>query len=187
MRASLILAFALAGLAAHGQSAAAQAPGFHPPTSVVETSLDRILRATERDDATLTQLIEGRGGVRAGRYRRWATPGLIAAIRAADQRLVDSDCGGKRTADQICGIDWNPLTCAQDSDPTYLYKTIEVGEQLAVVDYVWSEGDPAAGEPATRFRLRRAGGEWLVDGVRCSDGTSLNMGAAGVAKAANGR
>ena len=96
---------------------------------------------------------------------------LIAAIRAEEKAAVQRDCGGHYAKSEICGLDYSPITCAQDSNTTYVYRTeVDQGDE-AIIAYAWGKDD----KPAATYRLVRQAGQWKIDGIRCDTGASFNF------------
>lgn len=48
-------------------------------------------------------------------YRLYITQNLINSIRIEEKRQLNINCNGKYIANEICGLDYNPITCASDS------------------------------------------------------------------------
>lgn len=167
MRNRLSIAFA-AGTALYCAVPALAA--FHSPQTEQEQMLDKMLRASETDGDALAQLL-GRPGAKGHLdYSQILTPKLIAAIRKAERALVRQDCGGKYRKDEVCGIDFDPVTCSQDTSPGYLYHTIlDLGPKV-VIEYAWP-GQTAS--TAVYTLVKRADG-WRIDGITCATGDKYN-------------
>ncbi len=81
-----------------------------------------------------------------------------------EKKLVKEECGGKYIDGDLCGIDHNPLTCAQDyNEEGYLYKTLAEDDEVAIISYMW----PHRPKVSATFRMIRQKGQWIVDGVSC--------------------
>ncbi|MDU7519929.1 MAG: hypothetical protein E7K72_00815 [Roseomonas mucosa] len=149
---------------------------FQPPATEAERALDAALRAADADPDLLSNLIEGRGGPghrRTVDHSASLTPALVAAIARVERALVRRNCGGRYRADEICGLNASPLTCAQDSAEGYLYRTGAGGRDRAYVAYRWPGPE---GRAVATYRLLRRGGAWRIDGVRCAEGgPSFNL------------
>jgi hypothetical protein len=163
---AIILAAALAAVT----PALAEPVHFHPPQTEQEQALDKMLHATETDGDALAQLL-GRPGAKGHLdYARILTPKVIASIRKAERALVRQDCGGKYRKDEVCGIDFDPITCAQDSSPAYLYHTIlDLGPKV-VIEYK----SPDQTASAAVYTLVKAPDGWRIDGITCATGDKYN-------------
>jgi hypothetical protein len=147
-------------------AAAAASAGFHLPKSASEMALDRLLKAADGDEFQLDNLLHRYPVVPKKQvdYRGMLTAQLIAAMRAEEKKLVAKDCGGKYVEGEICGMDYSPITCAQDTVAPYTYKTIAQHEHDAVI----------AGPGAT-YRMIQVGSGWQLDGVKCNEGGAFNF------------
>jgi hypothetical protein len=166
----LILGLAVAIVIVTAATAAAQAPpaGWHAPLTTSEAALDRILKMADNDDDQLDNLLGGRGT--AGfhptvDYKTVLTPPLLAAIKRTEDQLVQKSCGGHYTGD-VCGLDFSPLTCAQDTNDTYLYRTEFKQAHVAEISYTWPSGSTS---PIATYMLLEEDGRWKIDGIKCLD------------------
>jgi hypothetical protein len=162
----------VAAVAAVATPCAAKAPDstWHAAQTASEVALDRILKQADGDGDQLDNLLDGRGrpGFRPTvDYTATLTPPLLAAIKQTEKQLVQKSCHGHYT-DEICGLDFSPLTCAQDVNDTYLYRTNFDGGHIVEISYAWASDKPA---PAATYRLIEAGGTWKLDGIKCQDYT----------------
>ncbi len=171
MRARLVLAFA-AGLALTWPAAA---ENIHPPKTTIERALDAILKHADQDPDQLDNLFDGRGQRPfrpAVDYSKVLTAPLMAAMSAKEKSLVQSECGGHYRKGELCGLDYSPITCAQDLSDSYLYRTEASGEDRAEITYYW----PGEKKPVATYRLVRQAETWKIDGIRCTDGDAFNFG-----------
>jgi TPR repeat protein len=148
---------------------------FHTARSPAEKSLDEIISRTIKDN-NIFEYVLGRPWYDAKKdsgYSRLFTKKLVGAITKQESDLVKETCGGKY-GDDICGIDYNPITCAQDySDSGYLYRTVEDDGYKAII---LSPGVVyASNEAKTTYRLIKVGDDWKLDGVVCGGGGEFNM------------
>ena len=137
---------------------AAAAP--HAPQTDAEKTLDRILRTAEGDEMILDNLVHRFPVAAAKRidYAKWLTPKLVASLQAEQKRLLDEDCGGKYVDGDICGMDYNPLTCAQDTIRPVGTKTMRMSADSALV----VRADAS-------YRMVRTASGWQLDGIKCKD------------------
>jgi hypothetical protein len=166
-----------ASLPSAGKAAAAPpAPeGWHAPASATERALDAILKRVDSDDNALENLLGGRDKAKFHRtvdYAPMLTQPLLTAIARTEAALVKKDCGGRYRRGEICGLDYVPVTCAQDSNDSYLYRIEQEGPLAARIAYAWP-GDQHT--PVATYQLLRRGDRWMIDGIACRDGDRFNM------------
>lgn len=144
---------------------------FHPAQTPAELALEKILRIADADNNQLSNLLHRPYG-RDGRvdYAQILTPALIAAITKQENGLVQKECGGKYKKDELCGLDYSPITCAQDSLPAYVYHTVlDLGGRV-VVEYAW----PPDNKKAATYTLLQDKSGWKIDGISCADGDKFH-------------
>lgn len=152
----------------------ATAGTMHPPESTAERTLDGILKHADYDDKQLDNLFGGRGQKNyrpTADYTKVLTPPLLAAITAKQKAMVQKDCGGQYRKGDICGMDSSPITCAQDTSDSYLYRTESSSDDRAEIAYYW----PGTDKPVATYRLVRQADSWKLDGIRCTDGDDFNF------------
>ena len=170
--AAFAVVLALPGGLVFGQ---AQPARFHPPVTPAERALDATLKAADADDSVLDNLLQGRGE-RDYRptvdYRSSLTAALLAAIRKAERDMVRRDCGGRYKSGEVCGLDYNPITCAQDRIGQRFVATMSdaAGHSRIVL-----ASAPHGPGHATYVMVEEAGA-WKLDGVSCSAGSRFNTG-----------
>ena len=143
---------------------------FVPASTVPETALDRILHLADSDGEQLANLLHRPGADGRVDYAQILTPALIAAMRNTEKQLVQEDCGGKYLQGEICGLDYSPITCAQDTAPSYIYHTVlELGDR-AVIEYAW----PSGKVPVATYMIVKVRNGWKIDGVTCAHGGKFN-------------
>jgi len=161
---------AIVALSACGSLPAVSAGSFHAPATGPEMALDKILHLADADDNQLGNLIPARGGGGHVDYTKSLTPALIAAIAKAEKDLVREDCGGKYRKGELCGLDYSPITCAQDSLPAYTYHTIlDLGDKV-VIEYAW----PPNNETTATYTVIKGANGWRIDGVSCAGGAKFH-------------
>jgi hypothetical protein len=167
----MALAIVMAGAATSGPQTSPG--GWHAPLTTSELALDRILKMADGDSAQLDNLLGGRGKARfhpTVDYKAVMTPSLLTAIKRSEDQLVQKSCGGRYTG-EVCGLDFSPVTCAQDVNDTYLYRTEFKRTHVAEVSYAWPSGDAS---PTATYMLLEEGGIWKIDGIKCL-GYAWNM------------
>jgi len=153
----------------------AAAENIHPPMTTAERTLDGILKHSDHDADELDNLFGGRGQRNfhpSVDYSKVLTAPLIAAITAKEKALVQAGCGGHYQKGEVCGMDFSPITCAQDMSDSYLYRTEASGGDRTEISYYW----PGTKQPVAAYRLIRQAETWKIDGIRCTDGDAFNFG-----------
>ncbi|MHC1789381.1 YqhG/Tai3 family protein [Solidesulfovibrio sp.] len=157
----------LAGSAAATAAAQATGPGnWHRAAMEAERTLDRVLRLSEKDRNFLEFLLgTPQYQARPGKdYGRNVTARLRGSMAALERAAVTENCQGRYIDGELCGLDYNPLTCAQDEGQgAYRYKTESSGDDRAVIAYTW----PGMQGMVASFRLVQEGGVWKIDAVTC--------------------
>jgi hypothetical protein len=169
--------FSVASILSAATAAEAPPPpdGWHKPASATELALDAIIKRVDKDDDQMYKIrrardkVKTRGGVD---YATLLTQPLLAAIAQAEAAEVKKNCGGKYIRGELCGLDYDPVTCAQDYNDTYLYRTEQEGPLEARIAYTWPN-DTA--NPAAIYHLIRQGDRWMIDGIACYGSASFNM------------
>jgi len=172
----------LAGAIALAAGAASATPAFHPAQSPAEQALARILKLDENPPGAVDPVgAEGASGRRprttpppGAPYLKHLTTPLATAILAQEARAVKASCGGVYKSGELCGLDADPIICAQDFPDSYLFRTVQSGPSLAVVEAAWP---PDSGAQTTRsgsYRLALSGGVWKIDGIACAAGDRYN-------------
>jgi len=149
-------------------------PIFHSATTEAELALDRAIRLSDSDRNAIDFLAKRpRDNSSDERYAGIFTSKLEKAWASEEQSLVQSECGGRYLDGEICGLDYNPFTCAQDfSENGYRYASTPARRSDAmIVALVW----PGIDRMVATYRMVRKGNRWLVDGVRCEGGRDFNM------------
>jgi hypothetical protein len=152
-------------LAAAAWLAAAPA-AFKPPATAAERALDQTLRRADDDDNARMRLVQGR----ASAFDRLLTPALIADLRRQARALVQAQCGGRYREGQLCGFDYNPLTCAQDNPARRLYRSARAAAAVTLQTRWAGPGDG----PISTYRMTRQAEVWRIDAIRCASGETVN-------------
>jgi hypothetical protein len=182
MKATIVICVAAATAALAAGSASAK-PAFHPAQTVTEQTLAKILKL----DADKPDLVDPTGD-KAGRrprttplpgapYLKYLTTPLATAILGAEAHQVKVACGGVYKAGELCGMDADPIICAQDFPDSYLFRTSQSGPSLAVVDAAWPPEQGAQPSQSGTYRLKLTGGVWKIDGIKCQAGDAYNWSA----------
>jgi hypothetical protein len=136
------------------------------PRTPAEMALDKVLKTADRDEMILDNILHRFPVAAAKRidYRPWLTAKLIASLQAEEKKLVAQDCGGKYREGDICGIDYNPLTCAQDNVQPLSYKTVRQDADAAVIAVT-----------GATYRMAHTSAGWQLDGVKCAGEVKFNF------------
>jgi len=170
-----ILSVWLSGLALHpGARADEPEATFHSPTIAAEKALDAAIRNSDADSDMFFFLVKRPRDIGKDRnYSGLFSANLQNSWKLAENKLLNEECGGKYKSGEVCGLDYNPLTCMQDLfEDGYGYRTDSLSHNKASISYRWIKSD---GGPIATYRLVRIHGRWLIDGVRCSSGAKFNM------------
>jgi len=156
------------------QAAQSQKPlmGYHKATTDIETALDGILKRENNilsllQDRTESSLIEHKADA-------FFTKRLVSSWLAAQKKRVKQACGAKLDEEGACGLDYDPLLCAQDdNDGKFLYKSVHTSSNEAILAKQW-EGNTSA-KPVAEYKLIKEIGVWKVDGVKCTNGGAFHF------------
>lgn len=135
--------------------------------------MDQIVRLSDHDDGLFLFITKrpDRDKNRDTEYPVLFSKNLMESIADAERRLVKQTCGGVYDG-EICGLDFNPITCAQDySEDGYVYKTEETGREAVVISLKW----PRLPKVVATYRMIRSSNRWIMDGVTCGPNTKFNM------------
>jgi hypothetical protein len=160
---------------------AAAAAAFHAAQSAAEQALGRVLKA---DESPVGQ-VDPTGGAVGHRplttpppgapYLKYLTTPLAKAILVAEASQVKANCGGVYKSGELCGMDADPIVCAQDFPDHYLFRTTQSGPSRVVIEAAWPP-DQAGAQPTASgaYRLTLRGGAWKIDAISCAEGDSYN-------------
>lgn len=140
---------------------------FHAPQGDAEQALDAILKndaiaAISSKTAYTDPMPDSHPAVLT--FNAVMTQGLFDAIQQEERRLIDLNCDGNALGDEICGFDYNPITCTQDNEPHYTYRTLAMDGNITRIEYRW----PKLGTIVAEYRMQRESGVWKIDGVKCA-------------------
>ncbi len=158
--------------AAVGTAALAKDGTFHTATTPAEKALAHVLDLSSKDGNLFSFVLNhpDRDHTKDLTYQGFFTNELLATLAERERKLVEESCGGVYLDGEICGMDYDPIACAQDySDSGNLYRSEMSQSDLAIISYT-VPGDLAdQATPIAQYRLVRRGEAWLIDSVRCSD------------------
>jgi len=148
------------------------AAAFHRPRTAAERALDHILELDRTDRKSVAFVLQRPGrNATDQQYARLFTPAFLKAVRTRERELVERDCGGDYVDGELCGLEYSPITCAQDvSDAGYWFYTYRAGPKDAVLTVIFGEyrenGEPMRGP---LYRMTKDASGWRLDGVACED------------------
>lgn len=134
--------------------------------------LERLVRLTEQDKNQLDNLFNGRSDPtfrQTSDYSSYLTSALIDSIRSEETRLLNQTCQGHYRDGEICGLDYSPITCAQDT-PTFTYKVIKLKADKAIIT-----AQHLSYPDIATYYLIRVKDHWKVDGIDCLGITRFNV------------
>ena len=134
---------------------------FHAPTTEAERALDKALHKLEEDPQTAADLRKGRN---AKTIRGFLTTELFKVLVAVAN---PGDC----VEGELCGLEYDPLVCAQDAALSYFYRTDRETSSEAWIDYAW----PSQAKAAATYHLLKLADGWRLDGIECAEGGKFNM------------
>ncbi len=159
----MVLAFIMPGLAC------AETP--RPTPTAAEQRLDQILAADREESgqhASLFFFMVGRpqaDPALSAYYHSFFTEALLDAWHRAEARSVKQQCNGRYLSGEICGLDYDPLSCSQEMPDSYVYRTQMQTATSAMIE----AGASQAASPAATYHLIKSGPLWKIDGVDCGD------------------
>jgi len=173
----LVTFFCLFSCISYTQAASHQ--DFHPPTTTLEKRLDEILHSTEiemgsDEPSALDYVLQTpyKNHKYDSKYADFFSQAFVRACANKEKELVDRDCGGNYIRGEQCGMDYDPIVCAQDFTDSYVYSTLMETDKVARIEYKWHLTDD---NPMATYKLIKQGNSWVIDGVKCTTGDSFNM------------
>ncbi|MGD0191509.1 MAG: hypothetical protein ABSD74_12280 [Rhizomicrobium sp.] len=160
-----ILGFATVALVFLASVGSVADSSFHKARSISEIALDRILKIADADDRILDNLFHRYPDdpvTRSQRvdYSRFLTTELIQLFSREQRKLVQEDCGGVYLKGELCGMDYNPVTCTNGElgAPSYSTKRQTNNSALIMAD------------TGNEYTLAQERGVWKLTGVKCQLG-----------------
>lgn len=142
---------------------------FHAAETESEKWLDNVLRQPERVERTQSNA--------AGRQKSDAffSKELQGSWRKREEGAVAKNCGGSENEGELCGLDFDPLICAQDdNDGQYLYRTESQAGGVVHISMRWKESEDIS-QALALYRIVRKDKRWMIDGIKCHHGEQFNM------------
>ncbi len=162
---------------AQGQNAPAQIDinngEFHKPVTQAEKAIDYILTVISEKQGFFSSITKKpwRNKADDNIFSVYFSSKLQKAWIDEEIRLLNMWCDGKYIEGDMCGLNIDPFTCAQDSyEEGYIYKTLSSDDKTAIIAYRW----PYLPEVVATYRLISQNKRWIVDGVDCGNSTKFN-------------
>jgi hypothetical protein len=148
---------------------------FHSAETQAESALNKALLRMDYDEDMVGFILKFPWHNTKGdhRYADIFTPDVLKSWADAEAKTVKDQCHGEYKDGELCGLGYNPFTCAQDSPDYYLYHTIRSNEQEAIIMMKWPPAETAF--VGITYRLIKDGYEWKIDGVDCGENQKFNM------------
>jgi hypothetical protein len=143
---------------------------FHAPVTDAEKALDATLQTVGNDKYMFANAHIHPMPVPNGKhvdYSPLLTAKLIARITADEKRMVSETCNDVYVEGEVCGFDYDPILCAQDVNPTYVYKTLQADASRASIDYSWPMEGSRRETTSAHYGMVKDGGRWKIDTVSC--------------------
>jgi hypothetical protein len=180
----VLVAIALVSPTAHAEDKTTGEPPFHPPQTEAETVFDQMLHKNIGDLNLLRYILqtpelktlyeEEKRAVREydprtaeAEYGIFFTPALRKVLAQAEKEAVNQNCGGKYVAGKKCGLNYDPIVCAQHSyffRGPFVYKTHESDNNEAIISYTAADKSRGVSGP---HRMVKDQNVWKLDGVNC--------------------
>jgi hypothetical protein len=142
---------------------------FHEASTEAEKKLDEVLRVSNKGELPSYVLkFPNRDVSNDAEYSILFTQEFLNAAAEAEKKAVESDCGGEYKKDLVCGLNFNPILCSQESSDKYSYRSLSSEANVAIIEYNWPEEDT----PRAAYKLIKSNDKWLIDGVKCMSPTS---------------
>ena len=139
---------------------------FHKPTTAQEKRLHEILQLASCNYDLIAFLLK-LPKYKPIDYSNYLTNKLALAIETYEKNLVQKTCNGKYLDDQICGINYNPITCSQESFEFEVYNTIKTNNHETTIEYSYLLDNKIY--PIATYRLVNKLNIWLLDGIKCNN------------------
>ncbi len=154
-------------------------PAFHPARTPAEQTLARILKLDgdkpgEVDPIDASARRPRTAPPPGAAYLAYVTTPLAIAILAAEAHDVKANCAGVYKSGEECGMESDPIICAQDTPQSYLLRTTQSARGLAVIEAAWRPDPGAKPTLNATYRLRLTAGVWKIDAISCAGDGAYN-------------
>jgi len=146
---------------------------FHLPKNEAEKALDRIFLANSSENSKLFNFLmdpvykrKSDISIKEVEYfSKLLTENFINTVRQTEFLMLNKNCAGKDEG-YTCGMEVNPVICAQDYyKEGNLFKTIEQKNGAVVIKYFNSHFNE--GEPKEFFKMKYEKDSWMLDETSC--------------------
>lgn len=145
---------------------------WHPATTAPEKALDNIFSHNNKNDSDLYNFLLNYQSARLKKKNAhlfdFFTTSFLKRSETIEHSLMRETCKDNNVANQddcYTDRDINPIACAQDIPPFYVYHTIYLPEgDRAVVKYAWPPFEAYIGPS---YLLTKERGQWKIDGNSC--------------------
>jgi hypothetical protein len=167
-------------IAALAAGSASARPAFHPAQTPAEQTLAKILKLDGDKPGAVDPTVAATGRrprtapPPGAAYLAYLTTPLATAILVAEAKQVKANCGGVYRSGEECGMDADPIICAQDTPDSYLFMTTRSGPGLAIVEAAWPPDKGAQPTASGAYRLKLIGAVWKIDAISCADADAYN-------------
>ena len=166
----IIMALGIAAVVWVGMNFTNESP-YHRPQNDAEKALDTAL-VKVGDDPYAFENMHIRPGIvpNASRvdYSPMLTAKLMAQLAADEKRIVERDCNDVYIEGEICGFDYDPILCAQDTENGYVYMTTHEDATTASIDYSWPMSSGRPEKTVAHYDLIKDKSGWKIDAVTCA-------------------
>lgn len=153
-----------------GVSSVAEAKGHKPE----EQALNAILNTAGHDPNLFQSLIDYRNPkAQAAKspYGALLTPALINRIHTKEKQTVDKTCGGHYSSQNVCGLDFNPITCSQEDLGRLSFKTRAKQSDVRIIRVYSKTLKTSVGH----YRMVWSQNRWKLDAINCGHGVTFNF------------
>jgi hypothetical protein len=171
---SPVIAFGLCVLSAN-RVAASSLP-FHKAQTAQEKTLESLFHQAEEKSGFIFSVLrrEPLTDEEKDRANNLFTDKLVEAWRDKEKNEVKRTCSGHSVEGEICGLDYDPLLCAQDdNDGLFLFQTEREDSDQVIISMRWNDNAPSSSLGS--YRLIKEDNKWKLDGVACANGGRFNM------------
>ncbi len=138
---------------------------YNAASTAAESQLDALLKFADADTdmSDFVLNIPKRQSTKDQQFASYFTSSFLARMSYKERQLVQRDCGGHYIEGELCGIDYNPITCAQDNLGTYFYHTEKENPYNATISFSYDRERNFA-----VYTLVKTHTGWKLNNVECA-------------------